>query len=254
MSERADALVPVAEWRVDPSSPVPLYFQLSENIRAWIDTTAAAGARVLPEEQLAEQLNVSRATVRKAIERLENDGLLYRRRGMGTFVAAPRLNRKMRLTSSANDIFAAGRAVHTRLLRRYEQPAGDDIVADRLQVPPDEPVIFLERVRYADSRPAALLRNWLPRRLAEPVISADLDTRTLYEVLERDCGITLGHAVQTLQARMPDEGEATLLEIPVTEPVMRVMRQSFSTTGEAVEWSDCLYPAELSEFVATIEP
>jgi GntR family transcriptional regulator len=250
----SDAVIPVSEWRVDPSSPVPLYFQLSESIRKWIDTTASAGARVLPEEQLAEELKVSRATVRKAIERLENDGLLYRRRGMGTFVASPRLNRKMRLTSSASDIFAAGRSVHTRLLQRYEQPAGDDIVAERLQLPPDEPVIFLERVRYADSRPAALLRNWLPRRLAEPVVTTDLEKRTLYEVLERDCGITLGHAVQTLQARMPDEAEAALLEMPVTEPVMRVMRQSFNTTDVAVEWSDCLYPAELSEFVATIEP
>jgi GntR family transcriptional regulator len=253
MPERSDAPPPVAEWRMDPSSPVPLYYQLSELLRDWIVTTATPGARVVAEEHIAEELTVSRATVRKAIERLEADGLLYRRRGMGTFVSEPRLHRKLRLTSSANDIFASGRSVHTRLLRREELPA-DDAIAEHLGLDAAAPVIRLERVRYADSQPVALLRNWLPTSLARPVLDANLDQRTLYEVLERDCGVVLGHAVQTLQARMPSKTEASSLEMPRTEPVMRVLRQAFTDKNDIVEWSDCLYPAELAEFVATIEP
>jgi GntR family transcriptional regulator len=247
------AAVPAADWRVDPTSPVPLYFQLSESIRKWLDTTARAGDRVAAEEQLAEQLNISRATVRKAIERLEAEGLLYRRRGMGTFVATPRLNRELRLTSSALDIVTAGKSARTRLLRREVHEAGETI-AERLQVEPSARVLELERLRLADNSPVALLRNWVPFAAAPALETADLEARTLYEVLQQDCDIVFGHAHQKLQAMLPSDQEATHLGMAPADPVMRVLRQTEASDGRIIEWSDCLYPGDQAEFVVRLEP
>lgn len=250
---------PLEDWlaarrsQVDVSSPVPLYFQVSELLRDWISTAATVGAQLPSEFELVERLRVSRATVRKAIERLEGHGLVYRRRGTGTFVAERRQTRAIRLTSSMIDLYASGRSVSTRVLERTTAEATEPI-AERLERDAGAPVIVLRRLRYADARPFALLQNWLPMDRCEPVLEADLERRSLYEVLATDCNIALGRANQRLQARLPSPEQADLLEQPASEPVMRVLRQAFEADGGAVEWSDCLYPAELCEFVASLEP
>lgn len=240
-------------WHLDLSSPVPLYFQVSELLRKWIAAVSTVGAQLPSEFELVGRLGVSRATVRKAIERLESDGLVYRRRGTGTFVAEPRQTRAIRLTSSLSDLYQSGRAVSTRVLLRETQEA-TAAVAEHLGLDPGAPVIVLKRLRYADGRPFALLQNWLPLDRCRPVLDAVLEQRSLYEVLAKDCGITLGGANQRLQARLPSEEQARLLDRPPSEPVMRVLRQAFAEGQGVVEWSDCLYPAELCEFVAWLGP
>lgn len=237
--------------RLDATSPVPLYYQVSELLRDWI-AEASPGTQLPTEHELVARLGVSRATVRKAVERLEADGLVQRRRGAGTFVSRARQTRAIRLTSSLIDLYESGRSVWTRVLERKVADAGAT-VAERLGREPDSQVIVLRRLRYADDRPFALLRNWLPLERCEPVLEADLERRSLYEVLDVDCGITLGRANQRLQARLPDAADARLLERPASEPVMRVLRQSFDLAGEVVEWSDCLYPADICEFVAELK-
>ena len=242
-----------ARAQLDAASPVPLYFQVAELLREMISNSSTAGAQLPSEFGLVERLGVSRATVRKAIERLEGEGLVYRRRGTGTFVSEPRQTRAIRLTSSLTDLYRSGRTVRTRLIERATVEA-TDAVAERLGRAAGDPVVFLKRLRYADARPFALLQNWLPLDRCAPVLDADLEQRSLYEVLANDCAITLGRANQRLQARLPSDEDAALLEQPPSEPVMRVLRQAFETDRGVVEWSDCLYPAEMAEFVAELEP
>jgi len=242
-----------ARSQLDTTSPMPLYFQVSELLRDWISTASTAGAQLPSEFEMVERLGVSRATVRKAIDRLEGEGLVYRRRGTGTFVAEPRQTRAIRLTSSLTDLYQSGRAVRTRVLERERREA-TEAIAERLGRAAGDPVIFLKRLRYADARPFALLQNWLPLDRCAPVLEADLERRSLYEVLATDCGVTLGRANQRLQARLPSHDDAELLEQRASEPVMRVLRQAFEAGRGVVEWSDCLYPAELCEFVAQLEP
>lgn len=244
---------PIERWRIDTASPVPLYYQLSELLRTWIVEQAAAGAQLPSEPYLVDNLSVSRATVRKAIERLETEGLLYRRRGTGTFVAAKKLPRTIRIDSSLADYSESGRAVRTDVLHRAVEPVSDEI-AERLGVRPAEPVIVLRRLRFADARPFAMLHNWLPAGRFGAVLEADLEQRSLYDVIQQDAQVKLGRAVQRMQARLPLDAEVEALDIDAGEPVMRVVRQTFDDAGAAVEWSDCIYPAELCEFVATLEP
>lgn len=218
--------------RLDSASPVPLYYQVSELLRDWI-ADSSPGMQLPTEFELVHRLGVSRATVRKAIERLEGDGLVDRRRGTGTFVSGSRQTRAIRLTSSLIDLYASGRSVWTRVLEREVRGAGA-AVAGRLGCEVGESVIVLKRLRYADERPFALLQNWLPRDRCAPVLDADLERRSLYEVLGSDCGITLGRANQRLQARLPLAADARLLGRPPSEPVMRVLRQAFEADRKSV--------------------
>jgi DNA-binding GntR family transcriptional regulator len=90
---------------VDKSSPVPLYFQIAENLRAAIESgTLASGEKLENEIQIGERLSVSRPTVRQAIQRLVRDGLLTRQRGVGTVVTRPGIQRKLALSSLHEDL------------------------------------------------------------------------------------------------------------------------------------------------------
>lgn len=234
-------------WHVDSSSPVPLYYQIAELLRAWIETSGSGGVQAPPELQLVEALNVSRATVRKAVETLEAEGLLYRRRGLGTFVADPRLPRTLKLTSLWDDLVRSGHQVRSEVLERKVVQA-DDEVAEKLHIEPETAVIALKRLRFSDDRPFSVMRNWHPFALCTRLIEADLSQRSLYEVLRTDCGIVFRKARQTIRARLPTRTEARLLAIKPSSPVVRMTRQSFTTSGVAAEWADHVYPADLCEF------
>ena len=114
---------------LDRTSPIPLYFQIAENLKEAIQAgTIAPGERLDNELELAEQLGVSRPTVRQAIQRLVQQGLVVRRRGLGTVVVAPRILRPVALTSLYDDLAAAERAPTTAVLSLEEIPADDEIV------------------------------------------------------------------------------------------------------------------------------
>ena len=239
------------DWRVDPSSPVPLYHQVAQLLRAQIKSSGAKGLRIPPEMQLVETLRVSRATVRKAVDMLKAEGLLYGRRGLGTFVVDPRLHRTIKLVSLWEDIVSSGHRVRTDVLHRGIEDASAD-VAERLRIDPGAPVIAVQRLRFSGERPFSLMRNWHPLALCAGLLEADLSQRSLYEVLRTDCQVVLEHARQTLQARLPDDDEARLLALKPSDPVMRTTRQSFTPAGIVAEWADHVYPANLCVFTAEL--
>src|SRR5258708_24381297 len=111
---------------LDRTSPIPLYFQIAENLKEAIEAgTIAPGQRLDNELELAEQLGVSRPTVRQAIQRLVQQGLVVRRRGLRTVVVAPRLLRPVALTSLYHDLAPAQPAPPTPLLSLEEVAASD---------------------------------------------------------------------------------------------------------------------------------
>src|SRR5215472_6069413 len=134
---------------LDRTSPIPLYFQIAENLKEAIQAgTIAPGERLDNELELAEQLGVSRPTVRQAIQRLVQQGLVVRRRGLGTVVVAPRILRPVALTSLYDDLAAAERTPTTAVLS-LEEIAADDEIAQVLSLAVGTPVLSIERLRFA---------------------------------------------------------------------------------------------------------
>ncbi|CAM5359763.1 transcriptional regulator [Streptomyces abikoensis] len=197
---------PPLQFSLDRSSPVPLYYQLSQQLEAAIEQGGLAPGSLLGNEiDLAARLGLSRPTVRQAIQSLVDKGLLIRRRGVGTQVLHSQVRRPLELSSLYDDLEAAGQQPATRVLRHETEPATARVAA-ALGVPEGSEVLFVERLRLAHGEPMAHLRNHLPVGLLDAGPERFEETG-LYRLV-RAAGITLHSARQTVGARAATAEEA----------------------------------------------
>ncbi|WP_030914895.1 GntR family transcriptional regulator [Streptosporangium amethystogenes] len=226
---------------LDRSSPVPLYFQVAERIAEAIQTgELLPGSRLDNEIQLADQLGLSRPTIRQAIQYLVDKGLLVRKRGVGTQVVHGQVKRAVELTSLYDDLRRAGQKPMTKVLS-IDTVAAEESVANALGVAPGTAVLQVERLRYALGEPLALLHNWLPLGLT-PLSAEILEARGLYELL-RSAGVRMRVANQRISARAATPVEARLLNERRACPLLTMVRTTYDDQGRAVEHGSHVYRA-----------
>ncbi|MFD7443332.1 GntR family transcriptional regulator [Streptomyces sp. NPDC059909] len=231
---------------MDRTSPVPLYFQLSQQLEAAIEQgTLTPGSLLGNEIELAGRLGLSRPTVRQAIQSLVDKGLLVRRRGVGTQVVHSQVKRPLELSSLYDDLEAAGQRPATRVLRNAVEPATAEVAA-ALGVPEGGDVHLVERLRYAHGEPMAHLRNHLPAGLL-PLDDEQLESTGLYRMM-RAAGITLHSARQSVGARAATADEAEQLGEEPGAPLLTMQRTTFDDTGRAVEFGSHVYRASRYAF------
>jgi GntR family transcriptional regulator len=236
----------VAAARVDRTSPVPLYYQLAQQLEHAIESgELARGTQLGNEIMLADQLGLSRPTVRRAIGYLVDRGLLVRKRGVGTQVVQPRVRRPLELTSLYDDLAGGGQEPSTQVLSLDKLPASD-AVAHALGLPDGEPVLSVERLRLAHGEPLAVLRNYLPIDLVTLTTEA-LERTGLYPLM-RAAGVRLHLATQTVGARSATAAEARLLGDQRGAPLLTMRRTAYDDSGRAVEFADHYYRASLYSF------
>ncbi|MFB7352594.1 GntR family transcriptional regulator [Streptomyces gardneri] len=234
---------------MDRTSPVPLYFQLAQQLEAAVENgTLPPGTLLGNEIELATRLGLSRPTVRQAIQSLVDKGLLVRRRGVGTQVVHSRVRRPLELSSLYDDLEAAGRRPATRVLANRLEPATAPVAA-ALGVPEGTDVHYLERLRTAYGEPMAYLRNHLPAGLLGPdePDTGRLETTGLYRML-RSAALTLHSARQSIGARAATPEEAALLDEQEGAPLLTMERTTYDDTGRAVEHGSHLYRAARYSF------
>ncbi len=239
---------------VDKSSPVPLYFQIAENLRGAIENgTLASGEKLENEIQIGERLSVSRPTVRQAIQRLVHDGLLTRQRGVGTVVTRRGIQRKLALSSLYEDLREAGRRPATTVLSVTTVAATEDVAA-ALGIEPGTRVLTIERLREADGEPLAIMRNYLPPGLLDAGDVAELLSRSgLYEALRRR-GIRFHSAEETIGARKATAAEARLLQAARGSTVLTMTRVATDPAGQPIEYGVHAYLAERHSFRVVLGP
>jgi DNA-binding GntR family transcriptional regulator len=231
---------------IDRGSPVPLYYQVAQVLERAIDAgELAPGERLDNEIALAESLGLSRPTMRRAIQYLVERGLLVRKRGVGTQVVHRAVRRPIELTSLYDDLAGEGRHPRTDVLRLEAMPASDS-VAHVLGVAEGVPVLALERLRYADDEPLALLRNYLPQGVVR-LTEDGLRTAGLYQTM-RAAGVRLHLASQVVGARTATAAEARLLAEPRGAPLLTMRRTAYDETGRVVEYGDHVYRASVYSF------
>lgn len=235
---------------IDRASPVPLYHQLAEQLTAAIESgRLGPGDPFENELALADRLDLSRPTVRRAIAELVQRGLLVRRRGVGTTVASPMVHRRDELTSLYDDMERRGQHPVTRVLR-LEHDVRDPVAAEALGVPATTPLVFIERLRSAGDVPAALMHNWLPSAYDE-ITLADLEGGSLYGWLKAR-GIKPVVAHQVIGARRPTAGERKLLRLAAGDPLLTMSRRAYAADGSAVEYGDHCYRFDQYAFDVTV--
>jgi len=234
--------------RLNPDNSLPLYQQLQRAIRDAIEKRILGPDDALPaERQLANDLQVSRITVRKAIDGLVEEGLLIRRQGSGNFVCSRVEKNFAKITSFSEDMRARGRVPSSEWLRRAEGTVTPE-EAITLRLSPGSPVYRFHRIRCADGMPMALEYATIVTE-ALPSIAA-VDT-SLYEALEK-AGNKPVRALQRLRALLLNAEQAKLLHAHEKDAGLLVERVGFLRDGRAIEFSQSYYRGDTYDFVAEL--
>lgn len=226
----------------------PLYQQLQKAIRHAIETNLWAAQDALPpEREIAQRLEVSRITVRKAIDGLVGEGLLTRKQGSGTFVAARVEKNFAKLTSFTEDMLSRGRAPRSEWLKRQEGAVTPE-EALMLALSPGSSVYRFHRIRYADDTPMALEYTTVP---AFCLTSPEVVGMSLYEALDKN-GYRPTRALQRLRAVLFTEEQAELIGVAPLAAGLLIERRGFASDGTAVERTESFYRGDAYDFVAEL--
>lgn len=234
--------MPVLDLAVSHSSPIPIYHQISQQLEHMIVAGELAKGDFLPSEvQLAERWGISRPTARRAIQELVEKGLLVRKRGVGTQVVNAQLQRTMKLSSLHGDLVAAGRRPTTDVREWREHPA-DAGVAESLDITVGSPVMYLERLRLANGRPLAFMRNWLRYEITSDITLTELQDDGLYNLLRaRRVRPRIAH--QAIGARLATSAEADVLLLDPGAALLTMRRAMQDDSGRTVELGEHVYDA-----------
>ncbi|MFM8319906.1 MAG: GntR family transcriptional regulator [Chloroflexota bacterium] len=234
---------------LNPNSFEALYRQLAEKIRQMIHRQYPPGSMLPSESELMSRYNVSRNTVRQAVKVLQQQGYVISQRGKGTFVA-PVGNRYqlMHLVSFSEDMHRRGLKPETRLLGLgVWQP--DEKIAAALQLPAEELVHVIRRLRLADGQPMALSTAYIPQRLLPGVSPEMLASGSLFDLLQRRLGQSLGYADRSILPIVADAEQAALLQVAPGSPLMLVEGPAFLENDLPVEYVVTCYRGDRYHFV-----
>ncbi len=228
--------------RINRSSKLPLYQQLYEIVRGDIlGGRWQPGDMLPPESELIETYEVSRTTVRQVLDMLVNEGLIYRQRGRGTFVAHPTLEQTMvRIVSFTEDMRQRGFEPSTEVLFSGVVPAPEE-VANALEIGAGEELARLERLRLADGEPMSIEESNLVHRYCPGVLEGDYASTPLREALERECGIRWSRARQIIRAIPAPSRLARLLSVKPSAALLYIERVSYSQQNVPVEFLRIYY-------------
>lgn len=231
------------------ADPTPLYLQLQRILRDAIDSHIVKADQALPTERdLAEEFEVSRITVRKAIDGLVTDGLVSRRRGAGTFVMAPRVEKSFsKLTSFSEDMISRGRRPHSVWVSKTSGAVTPE-EALSLGLSPGSVVYRFHRIRFADDLSMALEYSTVP---AYCLPSPDAVTLSLYEAL-RATGHLPVRALQRLRAIAFTPEQAEALAIEPGSPGLFIERRGFLADGRTAEFTQSYYRGDAYDVVAEL--
>lgn len=207
--------------KLDKDVPIPLYFQLKEIIKDKIVEGVLEPGDLIPSErELSNRYDISRPTIRQALQELVNEGMLYREKGKGTFVAKPKIKYGFiqSLTTFYDDMKKKGYSLKTEI-RRKELKIVPEGIVNKLNLDKEDKVIFLDRLRSIDDEPIVRVMNFVPYKICPNLIDVDLKDKSLYKVMDETCGLKYHRAEITLEPVVAKEYDAKLLETEVGAPI-----------------------------------
>jgi len=210
----------------------PMYAQLESQLRRRIESGEwSLGSQIPAEHSLCEQYGVSKVTVRHALQRLANKGLIVRQQGRGSFVRTTDLTAGTRsVRSFTAEVQDLGMRPTSRLLSVSEMGAPEE-VSGALGLQPGEPVVKVNRVRLGDGQPIGVQTSYLISARFPGLAQRNLDGGSLYALLQEQYGLTPVEARETFTVGQVSSVDAKLLKVPVGSPAFFVERTTFDSRG-----------------------
>lgn len=231
--------------------PIPLYYQIAEEIRNKIHRGEYTVGSALPaERELAEMYDVSRNTVRQAIIELVNEGILIRRHGIGTFTAPPKLEHVLnRLTSFSEDMAQRNMKAGSRTIS-FVTRLPTPVECSNLSIHEHDQVVECVRLRSADDVPMALEITVLVNSLCPGLSAADLgDGASLYAILAERWSVCIVRATQSIEPTLATPYEAELLDVQPQSAMLLMHRIAYDQNCRTVEYTKSIYRGDRYKFV-----
>jgi GntR family transcriptional regulator len=234
-------------------SALPLYFQLAQALREKIRKGEyAKGDQIASERELMELYQVSRSTVRDAVDCLVNEGLLARKHGSGTFVADPTMKLGlMRLTSFTEDM-RERHLVPSSILIAKEVQIPSQSIQTQLGLISGDKVLMVRRLRFADGIPMSLNISYFILEVCPGLVDENLENQSVYEVLENKFGIRIARAEQIIRADSASEYQAKMLNVKTGAPILVIEGVVYLEDGRPIEHLCSIYRSD--RYVFSINP
>lgn len=247
----------IYDYNLDRTVPIPLYYQLKTIISSEIDKGSYKTDEAIPtEEELIAHFNVSRTTVRQAVTELVQEGRLYRVKSKGTFVAQNKIDSGFisRLESFNEQISRLGKTPSTQVLD-FRLGSAPRNVAQALQIKPNDSIVFLQRLRFADGMPIVLLKTYLPAELCSFVLEHDFTKESLYDVMAaRGAAYRVHHIRRVIEAVQAPHSIARQLDCQTDFPMLFCTSTGYTVSDVPMEYSRAYYRGDCNKFEITVMP
>jgi len=222
---------------INREAKLPFYYQLYNILRGQILSEQWKPGELFPSEaELTSEYDLSRATVRQALDMLANDGLISRQRGRGTFVSRPTIEQGTnRIISFTEDMRQRGLSAETKVLTSQLIAAPED-VAEMLAIEPGTEVTHLERLRVADGEPISIEESFIIHRFCSGILDGDYENYSLRRTLEEEYGIELVSAHQKIRAISASTDLAGKLSISRGDALLFIERTSYMSPDVPIEF------------------
>lgn len=234
--------------------PSPKYLEIQNLLLQRIKNGDYQEGQLIPKEiDLAEQLNVSRPTVRHAIRNLVQGGYLERRKKRGTIVTQTKIKQQFThvIESYNTEIQNNGLVAKTQVLNFSTEKASGE-VAEALTIKPNTEVYKLVRLRSADNKPVVFVVTYLPIAQLPDLQKIDFTHHSLYSELAK-AGLEITHVSRKIEVHPATEEEAQLLETYIKAPIFYFHTIGFTKDHRALEYSIASYRGDLNYFMVEID-
>jgi|LGOV01.1.fsa_nt_gb GntR family transcriptional regulator len=230
----------------------PKYLVVKNDMINHIENGTYGEDTLIPSErELMEMYDVSRITVRRALEELSNAGFLYRVHGKGTFVKGDRHTQNLfSLVSCTEDIKSMG-MVPSRLVVKMNIKHASSRKRNKLNLNTNDQVFNLARIYYADNEPVNYTNTYLPHKYFPGIEMNDFANHSLYKVLENDYGVEVTTATRAVEAVSSNEEVSKYLSIPLGTPLILFSTVTFGLVNGRevpIEYFDCYYHTSQFKF------
>lgn len=239
---------------VQPLLSTPLYAQIKDLLRARVlDGTYQPHQQMPSESEMIAAFNVSRITVRQALNDLQNEGLIFRIHGKGTFVSKPKAFQDLgRLQGFGEAMRQMGYETFARVVSiRNVVPTVQ--VQERLHLPKRAKATELQRVRFLNREPISLDVTYLPVAIGARLAKEDLSARDVFVILENDYGLSLGHADLQIGSTLADENLATQLRVEEGSPVLVIERTTHTSDGTPIDYEHLYYRGDAFQYKVRVD-
>lgn len=222
-----------------------LHAQISDWILAQIESgTLKPDQKIPSENELATKFEVSRVTVRRALQTLESESVIYRCQGLGSFVSDFRNPQTLiKLTDFSEDMKKAGLKASSQVIAFVQEPA-TKALAEKLEIKEGQLVVRVDRLRLGDNDPIAYDITWLPMKYGQLLESESLNIKTIYDILEVDYEIPILRGAYRISAENASGEIAGFLKIPNGTALMLIKRASYTIGGKPVYYQKRFYRSD----------